>query len=179
MTFHLNSLACIILVPEPVVEETGCVTDAECPSKEACLAKECKNPCLALQPCVQNAECQVYDTLPRRTLTCACKAGYSGKGDSFCEKLSMLQPMLQLFLLFHIYLMFLVVAPIESGCLADAECPTFQACEKHQCVSPCQKKNPCAKLATCVVNDHKTHCECPVGMAGDPYITCVPSKPKQ
>ena len=81
----------LFLVPEPVIDE-GCKTDRECPSKQACIITnnkgDCKNPCTAFQPCVQNAECKVYDSLPLRTMTCTCNPGFTGKGDERCEKIS-------------------------------------------------------------------------------------------
>ena len=77
-----------IIVPEPVIDE-GCKRDGDCPSKEACFSGICKNPCLEIRPCVANAICKVYDTLPRRTMTCSCKIGYTGKGDVRCDKISM------------------------------------------------------------------------------------------
>ena len=82
------------LVPEPVVEDEGCKMDRECPSKQACIITnnkgECKNPCTTFQPCVQNAECKVYDSLPLRTMTCTCIEGFTGKGDELCQKISKL-----------------------------------------------------------------------------------------
>ena len=70
------------LVPEPVIDE-GCKMDRECPSKQACIITnnkgDCKNPCTAFQPCVQNAECKVYDSLPLRTMTCTCVEGLQAK----------------------------------------------------------------------------------------------------
>ena len=72
-------------VQAPAVDEPFCVTDADCPSKHACFGEFCKNPCLAINPCAQNAECTVQDTLPARVMVCSCKPGFSGKGDEFCE----------------------------------------------------------------------------------------------
>lgn len=34
-----------------------------------------------------NADCRVYDTLPRRTMTCTCRDEYKGRGDERCEKI--------------------------------------------------------------------------------------------
>ena len=70
--------------------EEGCKEDGDCPSKEACLVGECKNPCTEIKPCAENADCKVYDTLPRRTMTCTCRLGYTGKGDVRCDKISKL-----------------------------------------------------------------------------------------
>ena len=84
----------IFLVPEPVIDE-GCKMDRDCPSKQACIITnnkgDCKNPCTTFQPCVQNAECKVYDSLPLRTMTCTCIEGFTGKGDERCQKISKLK----------------------------------------------------------------------------------------
>ena len=77
------------LVPEPVIEEPGCITDGDCPSRHACFSGECLNPCLHIQPCVANAECVVKDELPLRVMVCTCNPGYTGKGDERCELISM------------------------------------------------------------------------------------------
>ena len=72
-------------VPEPVIEEPGCVTDGDCPSKHACFDGECLNPCLHVRPCAPNADCEVKDELPLRVMVCTCRPGYSGRGDERCE----------------------------------------------------------------------------------------------
>ena len=76
-------------VPEPVIEEPGCVTDGDCPSKHACFSGECLNPCVHLRPCVRNANCVVKDELPWRVMVCTCNPGYSGKGDERCDLIGM------------------------------------------------------------------------------------------
>jgi hypothetical protein len=75
-------------VPEPVIEEPGCDTDGDCPSKQACFSRECRNPCLHIHPCTSNAECIVKDELPLRVMVCTCLQGYSGKGDERCDLIS-------------------------------------------------------------------------------------------
>uniref|UniRef100_A0A0K2TAS5 Putative LOC101893139 [Musca domestica] n=1 Tax=Lepeophtheirus salmonis TaxID=72036 RepID=A0A0K2TAS5_LEPSM len=126
--------------------------DKDCPSQEACIDRECQNPCLSFRPCVENAECRVYNTLPLRTMTCSCREGYSGKGDEKCE---------------------LITEPIVVGCSNDRDCSTSLACRNTECVNPCAKDRPCAQTARCEVNRHKSHCTCPPGMTGDPYSICV------
>ena len=71
-------------------ESEGCYNDEDCPSKHACFSGECLNPCLVIEPCVQNAECEVKDELPARVMVCTCRPGYSGKGDEHCDKISMI-----------------------------------------------------------------------------------------
>ena len=85
---QLTFLSC--LVPEPVIEEPGCITDGDCPSRHACFSGECLNPCLHIQPCTANAECVVKDELPLRVMVCTCNPGYTGKGDERCELISMI-----------------------------------------------------------------------------------------
>ena len=86
----VSILTNIFLVPEPVVEETGCLTDGDCLSKEACFDGECHNPCLRINPCTSNAECVVKDELPLRVMICTCNPGYTGKGDVQCDLISKL-----------------------------------------------------------------------------------------
>ena len=85
---HFQLTLSSLLVPEPVIEEPGCITDGDCPSKQACFDGECLNPCLHIQPCVQNAECEVKNELPLRVMVCTCKPGYTGKGDERCDLIS-------------------------------------------------------------------------------------------
>ena len=68
--------------------DTGCKGDIECPTREACINKECQNPCTAIKPCAANAVCQVQNTLPLRTMICTCDTGYVGRGDIACDKYS-------------------------------------------------------------------------------------------
>ena len=78
----------IFLVPPP--PDPGCKEDRECPSRQACFNRECKNPCKEIQPCAPNAECIVYSSLPLRTMSCICLQGFTGKGDVRCDKISKL-----------------------------------------------------------------------------------------
>ena len=76
------------LVPPP--PEPGCKEDRECPSREACFSGECENPCGVIKPCALNANCEVYSSLPLRTMSCTCTEGFTGKGDVRCDKISKL-----------------------------------------------------------------------------------------
>ena len=75
-------------VPEP---DPGCKTDAECPSRHACIIRggygKCLNPCQEFRPCAQNARCEVKDELPLRVMTCTCEPGFTGKGDDICNRI--------------------------------------------------------------------------------------------
>ena len=140
-------------VQEPAIDEPFCVTDADCPSKHACFGDFCKNPCLVIEPCVQNAECTVQDTLPARVMVCTCIPGFSGKGDVSCEPIQ---------------------TPVEAGCQSDNECPATQACIQRSCVNPCSYQNPCAPQASCAVSNHRPTCTCPSGFTGDAFRACYP-----
>ena len=64
---------------EPIVSD-GCSGDDECPQREACVNRECRDPC----NCGANADCDVVDHRP----ICRCKAGYDGNplvGCVLCE----------------------------------------------------------------------------------------------
>ena len=74
-----------ISVKEPVIVDPGCQEDADCPSRHACFSGDCKDPCRELRPCAAHAICTVYDDLPRRTMTCVCEPGFTGKGDVRCD----------------------------------------------------------------------------------------------
>ena len=76
------------LLPFEIVPDDTCKGDGDCPSRQACIDKECVNPCVKLQPCAQNAQCTVHNSLPKRTMSCKCDPGYTGKGDEFCDKIS-------------------------------------------------------------------------------------------
>ena len=69
-----------------------------------------------------------------------------------------------------------IAAPIEIGCSSNDECASTQACRNRGCVNPCAYDDPCGSNAQCTVSDHNAVCKCPIGMTGDPYNLCVPSK---
>ena len=161
------------IVSDVIGEQEGCTHDGECPSKHACFAGECLNPCLVIDPCVTNAECEVKDELPARVMVCTCRPGFSGKGDVRCEKISMSTVTFHLSttLIFSNY--FLAI-PVEIGCSSDYECPPTKACENRACVNPCRIRSPCSPRATCIPSDHKATCTCPPGMTGNPTRECHP-----
>ena len=58
--------------------EVGCRADTDCPSLEACINRQCVDPCKALEPCAPTAECQIRPTEPYRTMICICPPGTVG-----------------------------------------------------------------------------------------------------
>ena len=63
----------------------GCRADTDCPSLEACINRECKDPCGALQPCAPTAVCEVKPTNPYRTMVCVCPPGTTGYAAVECR----------------------------------------------------------------------------------------------
>lgn len=61
----------------------GCRSDGECPSQTACINGDCIDPC-GLDPCGENTECRVVDTVPVRTIACECLPGYQGDAAEKC-----------------------------------------------------------------------------------------------
>ena len=43
-------------------------------------------------------------------------------------------------------------------------------------MNPCATSNPCSPQAICQTDNHRAVCTCPIGMTGDPYTKCNPSK---
>jgi len=166
-----------LLSPEPPAEtDFGCKSDAECPAKEACFAREreCDNPCVRNKPCAENADCFVHNSVPR-TLSCICKEGFTGTGDVRCEKIGELTNSSYL-KTFRSYIEIVAVAPLLVGCSNNDECAPNLACTNKGCVDPCAS-DPCSPRALCTVDYHKHVCKCPPGFTGDAYFgACVPIK---
>ena len=144
----------------PKAPEPECRVDADCPSKHACIHGRgdptCLNPCLEFRPCANNAHCEVKDELPLRVMTCTCDAGFTGKGDEYCER---------------------ILEPEPVGCDGDYECASQEACNPdRQCRNPCQFDNPCAENAICTASNHRARCECPPGFQGNARSYCERSK---
>eukprot|EP00095_Tigriopus_kingsejongensis_P012598 maker-scaffold642_size120736-snap-gene-0.27 protein:Tk12598 transcript:maker-scaffold642_size120736-snap-gene-0.27-mRNA-1 annotation:"GH13743" len=59
----------------------GCRSDSECPSTEACIDRECRDPC-PFQTCGVNAECETRSHLS----TCICLEGFEGNPYEGCTQ---------------------------------------------------------------------------------------------
>jgi hypothetical protein len=86
----------------------GCKSDSECPLTQACINRECVDPC-PLERCGVNALCSAKN----HRAVCSCPAGYRPDPDPYIR-----------------------CKPFE--CLTDPECPTTLACESEKCVDPCK-----------------------------------------
>ena len=133
-----------ILEPEP-----ECRVDGDCPDDTACLNERCENPCHSLSPCHVSAICTVVNSLPFRTMICACREGWVPDTDTSCVPVEL---------------------PNPPGCARNDDCPNGEACINRQCMDPCD----CGTNAQCFVQDHRPVCTCPPGYIGNPLIACEP-----
>lgn len=161
-----------------------CVTNSECPSTQACINQNCKDPCSGL--CGLNANCRVFSHTPM----CLCQEGFTGDPFSQCnpvraEPIEVLRP----------------CSPSPCGinakceerdnagscqclpeyfgnpyegcrpeCVLNSDCPSNKACQNQKCVDPCP--GTCGTNAICQVINHLPSCECYPGYNGDPYRLC-------
>lgn len=52
----------------------GCTTSDDCPLSEACLNRQCVNPCVVANPCAITADCQAIN----HKAVCQCPPGLIG-----------------------------------------------------------------------------------------------------
>lgn len=125
-----------------------CTTDSDCPSTKACVNAQCVNPCDASNPCVEPAECKVYNHQP----DCSCPPGYLGDLARGCFK-------------------------EDKRCKSDTECPSQTACINGDCVNPCLIDDVCGVNAECTTLDttpiRTMTCECLPGYQGNAAVECV------
>ncbi|ETN60100.1 dumpy [Anopheles darlingi] len=131
-------------VPEP-----ECRMDSECRSQQACIRNRCVNPCTELTPCTSEQTCQVIDTLPLRTIICACKT------DMLMDRSGSCRPI------------------VVEECRTDDECPDTDRCVRGQCVTAC-REDRCGLNAQCTSGNHRAQCSCSPGYVGNPHIECLP-----
>ena len=86
----------------------GCKSDSECPLTQACINRDCVDPC-PLERCGINAICNAKN----HRAVCSCPPGYRPDPDP------------------HIKCK-------QYECLTDPECPTTLACRDEKCVDPCK-----------------------------------------
>ena len=63
----------------------GCKSDDECPLTQACINRECQDPCI-YERCGTNAECSVNRHIPK----CTCLSGYRGNPYDICRQIECL-----------------------------------------------------------------------------------------
>lgn len=113
-----------------------CSTNKDCAANEACVERECVDPCLisAASSCEPLKRCETRNHKP----ICICKFGFylTENGELSC-------------------------APELMECVADDECSSNFVCTKGKCHNPCVSETPlCDGNKTCAVINHKPVCLC-------------------
>lgn len=65
-------------VGTPPLCKPECLVSSDCPTRQACIKRKCKNPCPGV--CGQNTDCQVINHSP----ICSCISRYTGDPLSRC-----------------------------------------------------------------------------------------------
>ncbi|KAK8736643.1 hypothetical protein OTU49_017434, partial [Cherax quadricarinatus] len=174
-----------------------CVTNAECPMKEACDDRRCRDPCVGT--CGLQALCDVVAHNP----VCRCPAGYTGDPFYRCTlTLVEVEPepvfppeqksdpctgspcgsYAQCSAKDELYTCSCTPGYVGNPytgcrpeCTINSECPLSRACVNQLCVDPCP--GSCGLNADCHVLRHQPNCFCHSGYTGDPYTRCHPQQP--
>ncbi|KAH8305544.1 hypothetical protein KR018_004581, partial [Drosophila ironensis] len=178
----------------------GCESDQDCPDQEACIHRQCRNPC----NCGTNAICQVT----QHRAVCSCQDGFEGNPYAACRSIGCrvdgecdsgkacingdcINPCLindpcgpnaECYVQSNRAQCRCLSGyrgnPYERcrviGCSSNNDCPTDKTCQNEQCVNPCVYHNPCAPRAECRPQNHLAVCRCPADFLGNPYVDCRP-----
>ena len=88
--------------------QVGCSSDSECPYTEACINRQCRDPCrYPSNPCGTNAQCETMD----HRAVCTCPITWAGNPHIECY---------------------------QYECLINDDCPLSKACVNQECVDPCR-----------------------------------------
>lgn len=71
--------------PVDEIEEPECRVDIDCSDKLVCIREKCIDPCPVIKPCLENARCDVLNTVPVRTMICTCPEGWITDVDGVCR----------------------------------------------------------------------------------------------
>lgn len=184
--------------PIPLPSPPGCTSDADCPDSEACINRQCHNPC----DCGLHATCFVRNHRP----ICSCEEGMEGNPNIACRTVGCrvdsecsssracvngqcIDPCLlrepcginaECFVR-HGHAECRCLSGyrgnsyercVPVGCRSNNECPMDRQCIDGQCIDACLYDNPCSSRAECRVQNHQPVCRCPNGWIGNPYIRC-------
>ncbi|XP_047739044.1 uncharacterized protein LOC108675679 isoform X2 [Hyalella azteca] len=160
----------------------GCVDNSECPPHEACINRQCADPCKG--SCDPSAECRVSMHHPK----CSCPDGYTGNPFTGCSP----RPVADISpchpdpcgtnALCHVVdvTSYDCRCPpdyygnpfVECGpeCTVNSDCPQYLQCINQKCDNPCP--GACGFNAICETVNHQPMCDCPRGLEGDPKVAC-------
>ena len=81
MIYHFIIFICKFFINKCIYQLlAGCKSDDECPLTQACINRECQDPCI-YERCGTNAECSVNRHIPK----CTCLPGYRGDPYQICR----------------------------------------------------------------------------------------------
>ena len=147
-TMPIRTMVCICPDGYVTDDNGGCRTLP--PIKSGC---EADDECPQVEACINavcrdpcgcglNARCDIVNHRP----VCICEPGFYGDPEVAC---------------------------LALGCQSDSECKETHACRSGECTPVCGPDGlPCGGNADCTGIAHKPICTCPVGLDGDPYLTC-------
>ena len=134
--------------PTPVVgcvkQPQTCSSNAQCPERQVCDGKFCKNVCFNDKTCLVNEVCDngICKPLCRRDDDC--------NSQEICKGVTCV-----------------------LGCRSSSSYPNDLACINNQCTDPCSSSTTsCGTNALCSVVNHQAVCSCPSGLTGDPVRGC-------
>ena len=133
--------------PTPVVgcvkQPKSCSANTQCPDRQVCDGKFCKDVCFNDKTCLVNEVCDngICKPLCRRDEDC--------NSQEICKGVTCV-----------------------LGCRSSSNCPANLACINSQCSNPCDSPNTCGPNALCSVSGHRAVCSCPQGLTGDPKRGC-------
>ena len=134
-----------------IADDPECRVDANCPPKLACANERCHDPCRTQNPCSVGQQCTVLDSLPTRTVACACPKGFLVDHSGQCKQ---------------------VIG--RPQCYSDPDCRDTEQCHSGNCVRACLVFEGCGTNAECSASNHRATCDCLRGYQGDPYVACYP-----
>ena len=149
----------------------------------ACIDERCQNPCRVANPCTGSQQCLVTDTLPTRTVACACPQGFvfgsngeckQGKIQTHRHRTYYLALIIEYSTRIHTRYDFLLVE-VRAECYQDTDCRVTEVCRQGDCMDACQQKQ-CGINAKCEHTVHDARCECLPGFTGDAFRECFPRK---
>lgn len=141
----------LMVAPSPTLD-TQCTLDTDCPSMQACITGQCKDPCSLRGACGERALCQTVD----HKAMCSCPQCYIGRPEVACRPdpacVTPTRPPLD--------------PNLGHGCHHDGDCNERLACDRASatCYDPCIRGAPvCQPNKMCEVRKHKATCICKFG----------------
>ena len=135
-----NPTSMVACVKQPQI----CSSNAQCPDRQVCDGKFCKDVCFNDKNCGKNEVCD------NGLCKAMCRVDDDCNSQEICRGVTCV-----------------------LGCRSSSTCPQDQACINNQCTDPCSAGvASCGSNAVCAVVSHQAQCSCPPGLTGDPLSAC-------